>query len=85
MKRKVGDYEWIQLSMWDFAPKQCVEKFVKSHDGRHTFHYYLRRVTEIASSNRWKSEIVTSDEGVPEDVLKWRASGYRIRSLKGGE
>lgn len=79
MKRKVGDYEWKQLSMWDFAESGTVEKFVKSNCGQHIFHYELIRITEMISENGYKYERVTSLEGVPDEVLKWSGSNYRIK------
>lgn len=78
--KKVGDYEWHQLSMWDFAPSNCIETFVKSQCGRYTFHYYLKRVKEVISATHCKMETVESIEGVPEEVLNWNKDGYRLRS-----
>lgn len=68
--RKVGDYEWTQLSMWDFAPEGSVQLYVKS--GQHIFHYYLRKITEIVTDKHYKLTAVYSIEGVPENVLTWR-------------
>ena len=78
--KKVGDYEWCQLSMWDFAPNDCVEKFVKSDCGKHVFHFYLKRIKEIVNDNHWKVETVTSLDGVPEEALSWRNNDYKIKS-----
>lgn len=65
--KNVGDYQWQQLSMWEFAPEKCVEKFVSS-DG-HIFHYYLRKVIEVTSPNSWRLETVTALDGVPDEIL----------------
>ncbi len=77
--RKVGDYEWRQLSMWDFAPKNCVEKYVRSSCGAHIFHYYLLIITEVVSESHVKVKTVESDNLVPNDVLNWRNSSYTLR------
>jgi len=77
--KKVGDYDWRQLSIWDFSPRPCIEKFVKSSCGKHVFHYYLLRVVEITSPNSWRNEVVTSVEGVPEDILNWKCPEYRVK------
>lgn len=65
--RKVGDYQWHQLSMWEFAPEKCIEKFTSP--GGYTFHFYLRKVTEITSPNSWRLETVTFLDGVPDEIL----------------
>ena len=80
MTYKVGDYDWRQLSVWDSAPKDCIEKFVRSNCGKHIFHFYLQRVKEVVSDSYWKLETVKSLEGVPEDVLNWRNDNYRLRA-----
>ena len=77
--RAVGDYEWDQLSMRDFAPDNCIEKYVKSIGGTYTFHFYLNRISEIISPTQWRTEVVTSHENVPFDVLSWRCNDYYIR------
>ena len=71
-KRKVGDYNWRQLSMWDCAPSNSIETFVKSKCKNHVFHYYLTRVTDIISKDQCKNEIVTDLIGVPDSVLSWQ-------------
>jgi len=78
--RKVGDYEWNQVSVWDFTPAKCIEKFVKSDDGKHIFHYYLMRITEIKSDNQWSVETVKSLDNVPSDVLLWRNGSYKVKN-----
>ena len=77
--KKVGEYEWRQLSMWDFAPKNCVETYIKSQCGKHVFHYYLQRIKEVVSDNHWKVETVEDISGVPEEVLNWRNGDYKLR------
>jgi len=66
----VGDYHWRQLSMWEFAPEKCIEKFERSSDGKHIFHYYLLQCVEITSPNSWRNKVVESLENVPESILK---------------
>lgn len=77
--RAVGDYEWEQVSMWDFAPDNCIEKYVDSIGGTHTFHFFLKRIVEIISPTQWQTEVVTNSEGVPIDVLSWRCNDYYIK------
>ena len=77
--RAVGDYEWEQLSMWDFAPDNCIEKYIKSIGETHTFHFYLKRISEIVSPTHWRTEVVTGAESVPIDILSWRCDDYYIR------
>jgi hypothetical protein len=77
--RKVGDYSWAQLSMWDFSPENCVEKHVKSDCGKHIFHFYLKKIVEVFSESHWKVETVTSLEDVPEEVLNWRSNDYALK------
>jgi len=67
--RRAGDYEWRQLSMWDFAAPNQIELYAPL--GGHVFHYVLLRITEV-DGNRWKTEPVTSINGVPSSVLTWR-------------
>lgn len=76
--RQVGDYQWDQLSMWDFAPDDCVETFVKSDE--HTFHFVLKRITGIVTDHHWRTEVVKSTEGVPADVLGYRNGNVRVRA-----
>lgn len=78
--RQVGDYEWRQLSMWEFAPDRCVEKYSTKPHG--TFHYYLIRVAEVISSNQWKVETVESLDGVPAEVLECADSTIKVRAPK---
>ena len=77
--RNIGDYEWRQLSMWDFAPDKCVMKHVKSNDGEHIFRYYLLKVKEVVNDNHWKVETVISVGDVPNSVLKEYNDDYFIR------
>jgi hypothetical protein len=78
--RKIGDLDWHQLSMWDCSPKHCVETYVQSSCGKHEFHYYLRRMTEIVSDSGWKVETVTSVEDVPKDVLRWKNGQVYVKN-----
>jgi hypothetical protein len=77
--RKVGDLEWRQLSQWEFAPKDSVQIFVKSLNGKHIFHFYLTKVAEITGVNSWRVEPVTSLKDVPEDIVNWRGSKAFIK------
>lgn len=80
--RKVGDYDWQQVSMWESTPKNCVEKYITVESGlsgKVVCKFFLRRITEIVSDNHWRLETVESLEGVPEDVLNWRNDNYRLK------
>ena len=68
--RQVGDYEWHQLSLFDFNPASCVETYIRT--GRHTFHFILHKTTEIVTDSHWKFEVVTSLDGVPKEIRNWR-------------
>ena len=75
--RTVGNCQWHQLSKWDISPANCVESFVTSACGNHTFHYILLRTVEVVSQNNYKTEIVTTLNGVPATVLsKARSQVY---------
>jgi len=80
--REVGDYEWRQVSMWEFTPDNCIEKFVEieGFGGRVICNYYLQRIREIVSPNQWKIETVKELDGVPGDVLNWRNGDYRLKT-----
>lgn len=78
--RQIGDYEWEQLSMWDFSPSDCIEKFIPSDNGEHTFHYYLKRIVEIISPTHWRTEVVLIPDGVPQEVLTWRTPRYWVKN-----
>lgn len=80
--KKVGEYIWRQLSMWDFAPKNCIETFVRSDDGKETFHFYLIRVIEIISESHYKTADVPHDEIVPESTLEWRSGKVNFRNIQ---
>ena len=77
--KTVGEYQWEQISIWDFAPEDCIETYVRSSCGKHVFHFYLRQVTEVISDTHWKVVTVTSTDGVPEEVLNWRNGKWRVR------
>jgi hypothetical protein len=75
--RKVGDYEWRQLSVWDFAPANCIEAYVKRGD--HILHFYLLRVNECVTDNHYRTEAVESIDAVPDAALKYRNGEIYIR------
>lgn len=77
--RTIGDYEWQQLSIWNFSPKNCIEKFIPSVCGKYLYHYYLLRIVEVVSDNQWKFEVVEKIEGVPSEVLKWRIDTFTVK------
>jgi hypothetical protein len=70
--RRVGDYEWRQVSQWDFPPFPCIESYVAGWGAGQILHFYLRQVTEIVSDNQWKSEVVINPEFVPPEILDFR-------------
>jgi len=76
---KVGDYEWKQISMWDFAPDKCIEKWVRDTHSDMVFHYCLLRITETFPSGSRKMETVESTDGVPLTVLHWRNDDYKLK------
>ncbi len=82
--RRVGDYNWQQISMWNFSPTNCIEKFVTVEtvlSGKQTCHFYLTIVSKIVAENHWEIETVTSLDGVPDEVLNWRNNNYRLKNL----
>lgn len=80
--KKVGDYEWRQVSAWCIAPKNCIIKNVFVDSGR-CFTFYLERIKEVEMStpdiSRYKIETVAKPDGVPDDVLNWRNRDYTVR------
>lgn len=76
MKRKVGDLEWRQVSMWDFPPRDSIIKYKKSECGNHTFQYYLIKTTNVFSDDHWKTEVVTSLEGIDNSLFQDDCSYY---------
>tara|TARA_R110000851_G_scaffold11354_1_gene39875 strand:- start:1580 stop:1840 length:261 start_codon:yes stop_codon:yes gene_type:complete len=83
MDRKVGDYEWRQVSMWDSAPNDCIEKCIiveSTLSGKCACHFYLKRITVI-SDIHWESETVTTLESIPNEVLNWRNNDYRQKRV----
>lgn len=76
--KEVGNYEWRQLSMWDFAPEGSIILYVNSQDNKHTFRYYLIRIVEVYSENSWKNEVVKGLEDVPQDVLTWMGGKIKV-------
>jgi len=65
---KVGDYEWRQVSMWDFTPSNCIESYVRM--GKHVFHHYLIIVTHIVSDKHRKTATVLDIENIPNNIFK---------------
>lgn len=78
MKRKVGDYKWQQISMWDFTPKDSIIKYKKSKCGNHTFTYYLTIITNVFSDDHWKTEVVTSLEGIDKCLFSEEECSYYL-------
>ena len=81
--RKVGDYSWRQVSMWDSTPENCIEKCVVVGSDRIACRFFLKRITEIVSDKRWKEETITALDGVPEEILNWRNDNYRVKVNRG--
>ena len=80
--KKVGDYDWKQVSMWETTPKNCIEKYIiveTGLSGKHVCQFYLLRVTGVVSDSHCKVETVEKLEGVPEDVLNWRNGDYHLK------
>ena len=75
--KKVGDYEWSQMSMWDIQEKGTVLSYVRSQCGKHIFTFKLRQITEIISSSHYKVKTISSTIGVPDDVLSFRDGDVR--------
>lgn len=75
--KKIGDYDWSQVSKWEFTPDNCIEKLVNV--GKVTCCFYLTRTTKIISDNHSKFEVVTSLDGVPSEVLNWRNSTFNVK------
>jgi hypothetical protein len=76
---KLNDYEWRQLSMWDFSPDTCIEKYIRSTNGNDIFHFYLVKCSEMVSDTQWKIETVIDSAEVPNAVLMYRDTGYWIK------
>ena len=75
--RKVGDYEWQQLSMWDMSPANCIQKFIPIDGTKECAHYILNRIIKVSDDGSgWTVEKVLSVDGVPLSVLEWRNTGY---------
>jgi hypothetical protein len=80
--KKVGDYDWRQVSMWGTTPQNCIETYITVEtglSGKHVCQFYLQRIKEIVSDNHWKVETVESLEGIPADVLNWQNGDYRLK------
>jgi hypothetical protein len=67
---EIGDYDLLQVSMWDFAPEGSLEVFKEIRntltDQPMLIHYYAVQVTEIISDNHWRVRTVMKDELHPE-------------------
>ena len=82
MNRKVGDYEWRQVSMWEDTPCRCIEKYVEIEtglSGKQTCLFYLQRICEIISDDSWRMENITDLNNVPDNILNWRNSNYKLK------
>ena len=79
--RKVGDYDWRQVSMWETTPDNCIEKYitVEGLGGKEICQFYLKRIKKIISETHWETETVESLDGVPEYILNWRNDNYRLK------
>lgn len=62
-----------------FLAERLHRKFVVSRDGKHTFHYVLKVVTEVFQDNHWKVEVVTSLDCAPEEILNWRNGDWSVK------
>lgn len=89
--REKGDVFWDQLSMWDFAPANCIECYLTREYG--TFHYVLKIVDEITSVNGYRTKYFQDTTKIPvecllgSDVVSYsinqRVDGKRIQIIKG--
>jgi len=73
---KVGDLSWSQVSMWDSSPKDCVEKYEKSLNGEHIFHFVLHRTIEVFSDTHTRFEIPTNIKDIDKSFFKAGADYY---------
>lgn len=79
-RKEVGDYQWFQLSMWDFSPPNCIEMFIKSNiTTTGPFHYILKCMYERVSETHTKWYDVTDITNIPENVLQWREGAVYIK------
>lgn len=73
MKTKVGDYRWVQVSIWDFAPPKSIQKYPviinPMTEKPYTLHYYLSVCTDIVTDTHSKWRAVLEGEDVPEEIL----------------
>ena len=79
-------YYWEQISMWEGAPKDCIQVFKRSECGEHIFHFYLRErydrtvtPTDYGDAVGYKTRTVTGIEGVPDCVLEQHGSDISFR------
>ncbi len=79
---KLNEYKWQQVSMWDSSPKNCIEKYYRSKDGEHIFHFYLIQYTEVSADGKsCKYTVVTDIENVPESILNSNGTGYNLKNF----
>ena len=72
--KQVGEYEWSQISMWDFAPKDSIQWFKPVRNGLTgrdvTCHFSLKQITENVSPthSRWRDVLIgeLTDEQIKE-------------------
>jgi len=81
-KPKVGDLKWSQLSMWDSAPKDCIEKYEKSIDGNYMFHFVLHRTVEVFSDTHTRFDVPTEVAEIPKEFFKEGADYYVRKDYK---
>jgi hypothetical protein len=70
-----GDYYWKLYYAWDCGIDSALKKTIII--GNKMNNFYLVKVTGVIitiNGNSWQTELVTSEEGVPENVLKWGTS-----------
>jgi len=80
--RKVGEFEWSQLSQWEFTPDECVETYIKSKCGKHVYHFILKICYAVISESHLKWEVVKYIDNLPSDVLNWRGGEAKERRKK---
>lgn len=76
MDRKVGDYDWVQISMWDFPPHPSILRMTQSLDGRNIYEFYLVRTVEVLSMKHSRFEVVAEADGIPSNMFDCDRSQY---------
>lgn len=80
---KLGDFYWHQLSMWDCPPQDGISAFEKFNDTSDlTFHFVLKRVTEVTESGSISTVFAKPDEikSVPNHILYERGRDLYTRT-----